>query len=302
MTGFSDKESTVLECQKKEGIDGRRSCGDGVGGGFRHRPSEQGGKEHDPPSMNIIYPSFCLAFVDYKKVFDSVGDPDCMPGGQGGLPASPTNAKRKNRKSNAAAQQNPSMPELIPPPLSSYGDTVVASNPFDDTPPMSMYTTPMQMNHNMPPMPPMPGVPPQMYPGAPMHCKPVPVSTGKIYPSDQPMVFNPQNPSAPPIYPCGVCHKEVHENEHALICESGCNFWFHRVCIGMTEAAFYMIQNEIYAEWEGSLQCVSINGCDRPSIKDLPSSISDPQHEINPLQTLLLASQWFVNNEFHSVA
>ncbi|KAG1674261.1 hypothetical protein GQR58_015152 [Nymphon striatum] len=45
MTGFTDKESTVLECQKKEGIDGRRSCGDGVGGGFRHRPSKQGGKE-----------------------------------------------------------------------------------------------------------------------------------------------------------------------------------------------------------------------------------------------------------------
>ncbi|KAG1677087.1 ATPase family AAA domain-containing protein 2B [Nymphon striatum] len=47
MTGFSDKESTVLECQKKEGIEGRRSCGDGVGGGFRHRPSKQGGKEVD---------------------------------------------------------------------------------------------------------------------------------------------------------------------------------------------------------------------------------------------------------------
>ncbi|KAG1679052.1 Plexin-B [Nymphon striatum] len=47
MTGFTDKESTVLECQKKEGIEGRRSCGDGVGGGFRHRPSTQGGKEVD---------------------------------------------------------------------------------------------------------------------------------------------------------------------------------------------------------------------------------------------------------------
>ncbi|KAG1676303.1 hypothetical protein GQR58_014384 [Nymphon striatum] len=34
--------STVLECQKKEGIEERRSCGDGVGGGFRHRPSKQG--------------------------------------------------------------------------------------------------------------------------------------------------------------------------------------------------------------------------------------------------------------------
>lgn len=58
--------------------------------------------------------------------------------------------------------------------------------------------------------------------------KPMPVSAGKIYPPDQPMVFNPQNPNAPPIYPCGVCHKEVHDNDQAMLCESGCNFWFHR--------------------------------------------------------------------------
>lgn len=58
--------------------------------------------------------------------------------------------------------------------------------------------------------------------------KPMPVSAGKIYPVDTPMVFNPQNPNAPPIYPCGVCHKEVHDNDQGLLCESGCNFWFHR--------------------------------------------------------------------------
>lgn len=58
--------------------------------------------------------------------------------------------------------------------------------------------------------------------------KPMPVSAGKIYPENQPMVFNPQNPNAPPIYPCGVCHKEVHDNDQAVLCESGCNFWFHR--------------------------------------------------------------------------
>jgi hypothetical protein len=46
-----------------------------------------------------------------------------------------------------------------------------------------------------------------------------------IFPMNQPMVFNPSNPNAPPIYPCGVCHKEVHDNEQAILCESGCNFW-----------------------------------------------------------------------------
>jgi hypothetical protein len=63
-----------------------------------------------------------------------------------------------------------------------------------------------------------------MFPGH----KPMPVSAGKVYPADTPMVFNPQNPNAPPIYPCGVCHKEVHDNDQGLLCESGCNFWFHR--------------------------------------------------------------------------
>ena len=42
---------------------------------------------------------------------------------------------------------------------------------------------------------------------------PLSMSSEKVYPVDQPMVFNPQNPNAPPIYPCGICHKEVHDND-----------------------------------------------------------------------------------------
>ncbi|XP_018573097.1 protein pygopus [Anoplophora glabripennis] len=82
-----------------------------------------------------------------------------------------------------------------------------------------------------------------------MYSKPMPVSAGKVYPVDQPMVFNSQNPNAPPIYPCGVCHKEVHDNDQAILCESGCNFWFHRGCTGLTEAAFQLLTAEVYAEW-----------------------------------------------------
>lgn len=58
--------------------------------------------------------------------------------------------------------------------------------------------------------------------------KPMSIGAGKMYPPDQQKVFNPQNPSAPPIYPCGVCHKEVHDNDQGILCESGCNFFFHR--------------------------------------------------------------------------
>jgi hypothetical protein len=45
---------------------------------------------------------------------------------------------------------------------------------------------------------------------------PLSMSSEKIYPADQPMVFNPQNPNAPPIYPCGICHKEVHDNDQVV--------------------------------------------------------------------------------------
>ena len=79
---------------------------------------------------------------------------------------------------------------------------------------------------------------------------PPPGSGGKIYPPNQPIIFNPQNSNAPPIHPCGVCHREVQgDSEEGLMCESGCNFWFHRVCINMSPDAYHMLKNEIYAEW-----------------------------------------------------
>ena len=72
---------------------------------------------------------------------------------------------------------------------------------------------------------------------------------GKVYPPNQPMVFNPANPNAPPIYPCGVCHKEIHDSDQAILCESGCNFWFHRTCTGLTDLAYILLTKEVYAEW-----------------------------------------------------
>ena len=92
----------------------------------------------------------------------------------------------------------------------------------------------------MPPMPPMPPT------GNP---KPLSLSSEKLYPPGHNMVFNPQNPNAPPIYPCGNCRREVHDNDQAILCESGCNFWFHRVCTGLQEFAFHQLTQEVYAEW-----------------------------------------------------
>lgn len=316
--------------------------------------------------------------MSHPNIGPSSGGPDLPPGPQTGNTGGAPNPKKRRKNANANNQPPAAMQDLLPPPLSGFGDTIVASNPFDDCPPsMSVNTrspnNPMGMQmsmgqiicrpmgpvgHNLPPgnpgmvgqpmggpmgpgvmgphgphpmpMPPGPmngGMPPQgmmprgtgmhvhggMGPMGPMgghphggmggppgnapspnlhghmmnmgpngmnqpmggpvgppmqgqyHCqhnnnfmmnpmsnmypKPMPVSAGKIYPADQPMVFNAQNPNAPPIYPCGVCHKEVHDNDQAILCESGCNFWFHRGCTGLTEAAFQLLTQEVYAEW-----------------------------------------------------
>lgn len=105
--------------------------------------------------------------------------------------------------------------------MNSSNNSIPGSN--NNGPNLGPQTNNSNMNQNQMP-------PHQMGPMGPMYSgpKPMPVSAGKIYPADTPMVFNPQNPNAPPIYPCGVCHKEVHDNDQGLLCESGCNFWFHR--------------------------------------------------------------------------
>lgn len=111
---------------------------------------------------------------------------------------------------------------------------------------------PSEQHRLMPPMMHHSQIPNSQQPGGygpGPNSKPMPVSAGKIYPHDQPMVFNPQNPNAPPIYPCGNCHKEVHDNDQAVLCESGCNFWFHRICTGLMEPAFQLLTAEVYAEW-----------------------------------------------------
>ncbi|GFW47683.1 protein pygopus [Trichonephila clavipes] len=174
-----------------------------------------------------------------KKAVKLKGDPD-GPGDLkiSGQPESPSSKKR--RTTNTPNQGVSNLPDLAPPqPLTGFGETIVASNPFDDTIPATPPTTiPNMTISNMTHMS-----------GPPMHTKPVPMSSGKLYPPDQPMVFNPQNPNAPPIYPCGVCHKEVHDNDQGILCESGCNFWFHRICAGLSEAAFHLLHAEVYAEW-----------------------------------------------------
>ena len=129
------------------------------------------------------------------------------------------------------------IPDLIPPPgpppsvSCAKTDTIFAQNPFDDQPlSRGNMQNKQLMSHS------------QAVGGPPGH-------SGKVYPPNKSMVFNPANPNAPPIYPCGICHKEVHDSDQAILCESGCNFWFHRICTGLTEDAFHLLRAEVYAEW-----------------------------------------------------
>lgn len=174
---------------------------------------------------------------------------------------------------------------MIPPPMGGNYGPMMTGNPMDDPrgyPPNSMPFSPGSMQDGpysnpmggMVPGPgrggPMPGSqspyhysggpgpipgPGSVHPMAhrmsqPGHMSSMgPQSNGKIYPTSASMVFNPSNPNAPPIYPCGICHKELHDNDQAILCESGCNFWYHRSCTGLSELAFVMLTQEVYAEW-----------------------------------------------------
>ena len=187
-----------------------------------------------------------------------------------------------------------------PPPSSSFGETVFAGNPFDDFPsqpqngPMAPHPNMGPMGHMVGPHPGMPHPPHPGMHGPPhgpppvMQGKPGPPITGKIYPRDLPMVSNPANPNAPPIYPCGICHKEVNDNDQAILCESGCNFWYHRGCTGLSELAFTLLNEEIFAEWSCD-NCMNTKNI--PMVKCKPWAINLCHH----YHVLFESPSWWCN-------
>jgi len=50
-------------------------------------------------------------------------------------------------------------------------------------------------------------------------------------------------------YPCGVCTREVRDDDEAIYCESGCEQWYHRECTGMSKVAYDLLTAEDSAEW-----------------------------------------------------
>jgi len=72
----------------------------------------------------------------------------------------------------------------------------------------------------------------------------MPMQMGKMYAPNQHM-FNPQHPNF-----CGACNREIQgEIEEPIMCVSGCNFWYHRMCVGMSPEAYQFLRKEECAEW-----------------------------------------------------
>lgn len=127
--------------------------------------------------------------------------PDFKPPTETQMPPTAPSNPKKRRKTNASAANNaiqptppPTPQDLLPPPLSGYGDTVHLTDPFDDTPPpnsslMNMsHINHMAMNHHHPHHPHM----------GPHHPHMGPAMRGM-----NPMMMNNMNPM-------GVGHGHVH--------------------------------------------------------------------------------------------
>lgn len=106
--------------------------------------------------------------------------PDFKPPAETQMPTAPSNPKKRRKaaaNANNAIQPTPlpTPADLLPPPLSGYGDTIIASNPFDDTPsPSSMnsmsmaHINHMNMNHHHPHHHPHPHMNPHSHMGPAM--------------------------------------------------------------------------------------------------------------------------------------
>ncbi|CAH1254424.1 pygopus homolog 2-like [Branchiostoma lanceolatum] len=75
-----------------------------------------------------------------------------------------------------------------------------------------------------------------------------------------------------PAYPCGICRQEVSDNDEAILCEAHCNQWFHRVCTGLTEAAYHLLTAEQAAEWACD-NCLRTQNIPPVRLKDQPLSM-----------------------------
>jgi len=70
-----------------------------------------------------------------------------------------------------------------------------------------------------------------------------------IYSPHTNYINNPRNSNTSSIIICGSCHQKVQDNEETVFCESDCKLLYHRTCVGLTEQALRMLNQEHNAEW-----------------------------------------------------
>ncbi|KAH6940556.1 hypothetical protein HPB50_000577 [Hyalomma asiaticum] len=138
----------------------------------------------------------------------------------------------------------PSKPDLVR-PLSMMDEATITPNLCDDAVTLQPQTHPTQcsspsatLNQPLNVSQPLSTV---------LTLKPNP--SGVVCFPKQRMVYNPRKPNMPPLYPCGVCHMEVYDYEPAILCEAGCNFWFHRACTKLTDILFDVYTHEVFTQW-----------------------------------------------------
>ena len=69
-------------------------------------------------------------------------------------------------------------------------------------------------------------------------------------------------------YPCGICEIKLTENDPSIMCEGGCESWFHLPCANMSEDEFQTIINNSNAFWEcAACLNIALNGHVLPPYK-----------------------------------
>lgn len=149
-------------------------------------------------------------------------------------------------------------PNMMPPHGQQQQPNMMGPNPHagmmspqQPLPPNMMPPMNHPNHHGGPMMGPPQGPPPP--PGVMMAPpqQPPQQQGGKIFPSNQqPMMYG-QNPNGPASnHMCGACQREIQvDAEESIMCESGCYFWYHRTCVGLTPEAYQFLKSETMAEW-----------------------------------------------------
>ncbi|XP_071964480.1 uncharacterized protein [Antedon mediterranea] len=144
-------------------------------------------------------------------------------------PLSPTTKRQKRTPSQALSSVIPPKPKE---------ENITICNPFDDSPASNFSVFPKMNPQRLGP-----------YTNINSFQQPTqPNYTGVDNGSLQSLMFHP-NMNRQSSYPCGMCQQEVQDTDTAIMCEGGCDFWYHKRCTGLTEFAYNLLRKEELAVW-----------------------------------------------------